>query len=42
MPGLEGRSGWMGGGVPSERQREGRWNRELREGRQVKGIIFEM
>ena len=42
MPGREGRSGLVGEGGHSQRQREGRWDRGFLEGRPAKGITFEM
>jgi hypothetical protein len=42
MPGWEGRSWWVGGGAPSERQRKKGWDRWFPEERLGKGITFEM
>jgi hypothetical protein len=42
MPGWRGRSGWVGRGSPSEKQREEEWDRGFPEGKPGKGIIFEM
>jgi hypothetical protein len=38
----EGGSEWVGLGAPSERQREGAWDRGFPEGRTGKEITFEM
>jgi hypothetical protein len=42
MPGQEGRSGWVGGGAPSRRQREGGWNTDFLKWRRGKGKTIEM
>jgi hypothetical protein len=38
----ECQGGKVGGGAPSERQREGRWDRGFPEGRPGKKVTFEM
>jgi hypothetical protein len=42
MPKREDRSGWVGGGAPSERQEEGEWDRGFLKERPEKGKTFEM